>query len=206
MIHPTATPSATRGRQVHARYPIDRSRTLVLGFCEGAMMGLRLASHAFGSIEDAGKVAALAMVAGTAPQAVSGLPSGLRIYWVHGRQDAVHNCYRAGRDAARMDEVDGVSAEFREVCLRVPACACVCLRVPACTCVCVCACVRVCVCASVHVACAYSASCKRSRPPSLRHSQQLQHSHLRACPRCTGGSPPSCLSTAAGGGASLLLV
>ena len=148
MIHPTATPSATRGRQVHARYPIDRSRTLVLGFCEGAMMGLRLASHAFGSIEDAGKVAALAMVAGTAPQAVSGLPSGLRIYWVHGRQDAVHNCYRAGRDAARMDEVDGVSAEFREVCacvyLRVPACACMCLRV----CVRLCAPVHVCV--SVH--------------------------------------------------------
>ena len=67
------------------------------------------------SEDDHGKIAAVALMSGTIPPLIASLPSGLRVYWVHGTHDAVHNSAQARRDAARLDELEGIAAEFRQV-------------------------------------------------------------------------------------------
>jgi len=102
---------------IRLRYPVDGSRTLLLGYCEGAQFALQLAAQVlFDNMEmDRNKFAAVALLCGTIPPTVANLPSGLRTYWVHGAHDAIFPCHKAKMDADKLDSVEGVSCEFREV-------------------------------------------------------------------------------------------
>ena len=66
--------------EVAERFPVQWERTLLLGYCEGALMALRLATHVLGADGEAGVLGGVAMLSGTPPEAVSHLPAGLRVY------------------------------------------------------------------------------------------------------------------------------
>ena len=79
--------------EIEQRLPIDASRTLLLGFCEGAPFALQLAMQAKASERpaDRNRFAGIAMVASglTDVEALPALPEGMRIYWLHGMLDAL---------------------------------------------------------------------------------------------------------------------
>ena len=108
--------------EIHARYPIDAARTLLLGYCEGAPFALKLAlaaRHAVGwTSEDCDRFAALALLGSNLPSFPTALPpaaSPLRVYWSVGSLDVLHPPRQAKRSARELAKVDGVTVTWREM-------------------------------------------------------------------------------------------
>lgn len=104
---------------IHARYPIDAARTLVLGYCEGAPFALRLALTArtlAATTDDPERFGAVALLGAdldNLPLKLDEPP--LRVYWALGTLDALHVYQRVRRTARELAEVQGVELVWREI-------------------------------------------------------------------------------------------
>lgn len=125
---------------LHARYPIDHRRTLLLGYCEGAPFALQLALAARqlatandGRRADGERFAALALLGSNLPGVPTRLPTRttgsdaattatpecgsepeadqLRVYWAVGSLDALHPVQRVRRSAQELADNLGTQAE-----------------------------------------------------------------------------------------------